>query len=235
MQCFILLFTHMSEEIPNLTAFDDDTLRAAFTALENRARVDATFVSNESDAEEFRLRWLGRKQGRLNEVSGRWLKAAPVDAKKALGVRFNALKAVVEQLLESALGAGPSDAALKAEAIDITLPGTRRLTGAEHPITRTLNEIVSVFAALGYSVGVGPEVETDFYNFESMNFPPGHPARDTQDTLVVANQERRPLRDRLLMRTHTSPVQMRTMESQPPPVRIRLKGCASTPTSPSAI
>jgi len=71
---------------------------------------------------------------------------------------------------------------------------------------------------------VGPEVETDFYNFESMNFPPGHTARDTQDTLVVANQERRPLRDRLLLRTHTSPVQMRTMERQPPPVRIVIPG-----------
>jgi phenylalanyl-tRNA synthetase alpha subunit len=104
-----------------------------------------------------------------------------------------------------ALRPGPTDAALAAEAIDITLPGSRRLTGAEHPITKTLNEITSVFAALGYSVGVGPEVETDFYNFESMNFPHGHPARDTQDTLVVANQERRPLRDRLLLRTHTSP------------------------------
>jgi len=80
------------------------------------------------------------------------------------------------------LGAGPSDAALAAEAIDITLPGTQRLVGAEHPITRTLNEITSVFAALGYSVGVGPELETDFYNFESMNFPPGHPARDTRRT-----------------------------------------------------
>ena len=113
-----------------------------------------------------------------------------------------------------------------------------------------------MFAALGYSVGVGPEVETDYYNFESMNFPPGHPARDTQDTLVVAEQERRPLRDRLLLRTHTSPVQMRTMEQQPPPVRIvipgkvhrndartrrtrrffiRWKGCAWTRISPSAI
>ena len=123
----------------------------------------------------------------------------------------------IRDRLDQAAGAGPTDAALAAEAIDITLPGTRRLTGAEHPITRTLNEITQVFAALGYSVGVGPEVETDYYNFESMNFPPGHPARDTQDTLVVANQERRPLRDRLLLRTHTSPVQMRTMEQQPPP------------------
>ncbi len=224
MQCFILLFTHMSDGIPELPAYDDAALEKAFAALETQAREAAAGLAGEAALEAFRLEWLGRKQGRLKGLSDRWLKAAPATAKKALGLRFNALKAVVEQLLDSALGASPSDAGLKAEAIDITLAGTRRLTGAEHPITRTMNEIVSVFAALGYSVGVGPEVETDFYNFESMNFPPGHPARDTQDTLVVANQERKPLRDRLLLRTHTSPVQMRTMEQQPPPVRIVIPG-----------
>jgi len=205
-------------------AFDEAALDQAFAQLERQAREAATALDGEEAVEAFRLKWVGQKQGRLKEVSGRWLKAAPPEAKKALGLRFNALKAVVEGLLDQAAGAGPSDAALAAEAIDITLPGTQRLTGAEHPITRTLNEIVGVFAALGYSVGVGPEVETDYYNFESMNFPPGHPARDTQDTLVVANQARRPQRDRLLMRTHTSPVQMRTMESQPPPVRIVIPG-----------
>src|ERR1700728_526233 len=216
---------HMTNEsIPNLIAFDDAALDKAFAALEAHAREAAASLGSEAAVEAFRLEWLGRKQGRLNEVSGRWLKSAPADAKKALGVRFNALKELVEGLLVAAVGCGPSDAALKSEAIDITLPGTRRLIGAEHPITRTMNEIVQVFAALGYSVGVGPEVETDFYNFESMNFPPGHPARDTQDTLVIANQERRPLRDRLLLRTHTSPVQMRTMELQPPPVRIVIPG-----------
>jgi phenylalanyl-tRNA synthetase alpha chain len=213
-----------NEEIPKLTAFDDAALDAAFAALEAQAREAAAALNGEADVEAFRLQWLGRKQGRLNEVSGQWLKAAPAEAKKALGLRFNALKSEVERLLEQAAGAGPSDAALAADAIDITLPGTRRLTGAEHLITRTMNEIVSVFAALGYSVGVGPEVETDYYNFECMNFPPGHPARDTQDTLVIAGQERRPQRDRLLLRTHTSPVQMRTMELQPPPVRIVIPG-----------
>ena len=208
-------------------------------------------------AEAFRLNWLGRKQGILTEVSGRWLKGAPPESKKAVGERFKKLKDLVERLLEEASSAGPSDAALAAEAIDITLPGTRRLTGAEHPITRTHERNrLSVFAALGYSVGVGPEVETDFYNFECMNFPPGHPARDTQDTLVIANQERRSLRDRLLLRTHTSPVQMRTMERsrrrsassfparctattrRTPRTRrssTRSKASASTPTSPSAI
>jgi phenylalanyl-tRNA synthetase alpha chain len=214
----------MNDEIPNLNAFDDTSLDAAFAVLETSARNAAAGLSSEADVEAFRLKWLGRKQGLLNEVSSRWLKGAPVEAKKALGLRFNALKAVVDGLLEAALGSGPSNAVLAAEAIDITLPGTQRLTGAEHPITRTLNEMTRVFAALGYSVGVGPEVETDYYNFESMNFPPGHPARDTQDTLVVAGQERKPLRDRLLLRTHTSPVQMRTMEAHPPPVRIVIPG-----------
>ena len=126
--------------------------------------------------------------------------------------------------MDAAASAGISLAELQSEAIDITLPGTRRALGAEHPLIKTMNEIVSVFQAMGYSVGVGPEVETDYYNFESLNFPPNHPARDTQDTLVVANQERKPLRDRLLMRTHTSPVQIRTMERQPPPVQIVIPG-----------
>jgi phenylalanyl-tRNA synthetase alpha chain len=213
-----------NEPIPDLGSFDEDSLEKAFAALAKQAAESAATLDGPEAVEAFRLEWLGRKQGRLNDISGRWLKSAPPQAKKSIGQRFNDLKKKVEELLEQASGSGPSNAALAAEAIDITLPGTRRLTGAEHPITRTWNEIVSVFAALGYSVGVGPEVETDFYNFESMNFPPGHPARDTQDTLVVANQERRPLRDRLLLRTHTSPVQMRTMEQQPPPVRIVIPG-----------
>ncbi|HET6206883.1 MAG TPA: phenylalanine--tRNA ligase subunit alpha [Terracidiphilus sp.] len=213
-----------NDAIPNLPEFDGAALDKAFSVLSQQATDEADAIAGPDDVEAFRLRWIGRKQGRLNDVSARWLKAAPAEAKKAVGERFKTLKELVEGLLDRASGSGPSDAALAAEAIDITLPGTRRLTGAEHPITRTLNEIVSVFAALGYSVGVGPEVETDFYNFESMNFPPGHPARDTQDTLIVANQERKPLRDRLLLRTHTSPVQMRTMEQQPPPVRIVIPG-----------
>jgi phenylalanyl-tRNA synthetase alpha chain len=211
-------------DIPDLTAFDETALDKAFAELEKQARNSAAAIDGPEDVEAFRLEWLGRKQGRLNDVSGKWLKAAPAEAKKLLGQRFNALKATVEELLDLAAGAGPSDAALAAEAIDITLPGTRHLMGAEHLITRTSNEIVEVFAALGYSVGVGPQVETDYYNFESMNFPPGHPARDTQDTLVIANQERRAQRERLLLRTHTSPVQMRTMELQPPPVRIVIPG-----------
>jgi phenylalanyl-tRNA synthetase alpha chain len=207
-----------------MTNAKDSNLDQSFAQLEQEARQAAASLGSPEAIENFRLDWLGRKQGRLKQLSDAWLKSAPVEQKREIGQRFNALKSVVESLLEEAAGAGPSDAVLAAEAFDVTLPGTRRLLGAEHPITRTTNELVSIFASLGYSVGVGPEVETDYYNFESMNFPPGHPARDTQDTLVIANQERKPLRDRLLLRTHTSPVQMRTMEEQPPPIRIVIPG-----------
>src|SRR5579859_3675888 len=207
-----------------MTNAEDPNSDQFFAQLEAEARQAAASLSSSEAVENFRLDWLGRKQGRLKQLSDQWLKTAPAESKREIGQRFNALKLLIESLLEEATGAGPSDAVLAAEALDVTLPGTRRLLGAEHPITRTMNELTSIFAGLGYSVGVGPEVETDYYNFESMNFPPGHPARDTQDTLVIAGQERRSLRDRLLLRTHTSPVQMRTMEQQPPPLRIVIPG-----------
>jgi phenylalanyl-tRNA synthetase alpha chain len=212
------------EQIPQLRSFDDAELEQAFDSLAIQVAGSAKDLATPQSVEQFRLEWLGRKQGRLKLVSEAWLKSAPPEAKKQLGQRFNTLKQQVEELLANAGGVGPDEASLASEAIDISLPGTRTLLGAEHPILRTMNEIVSVFQGMGYSVGVGPEVETDYYNFESLNFPPNHPARDTQDTLVVANQEKRPLRDRLLMRTHTSPVQIRTMEQQPPPVRIVIPG-----------
>ncbi len=206
--------------IPALTSYTAVALEDAFTAL---AREAATSLTTPEQVEQYRLYWLGRKQGRLKLVSEAWLKAAPAEAKRTLGQRFNALKAEIEQRLEDGVRAG-SGHTLEAESIDITLPGIRPPLGAEHPLIKTMHEMVGVFERMGYSVGVGPEVETDYYNFESLNFPPGHPARDTQDTLVLAHQGRKPLRDRLLLRTHTSPVQIRTMESQPPPVRIVIPG-----------
>jgi len=210
--------------IPALTGWSEAELDAAFAVVAREVEASAQALTSSDEKEEFRLRWLGRKQGRLKAISDAWLKAAPAEAKKPLGQRFNTLKALIEARLEASSGEGIAASALDAEAIDITLPGRRRKLGAEHPLIRTQHEIVGIFQRMGYSVGVGPEVETDYYNFESLNFPPGHPARDTQDTLVVAGQERKPLRERLLMRTHTSPVQIRTMEQQPPPVRIVIPG-----------
>jgi phenylalanyl-tRNA synthetase alpha chain len=212
------------DQIPELGGFEASEIDAAFAKVAAEVHDSSKDLADAEAVEYFRLHWLGRKQGRLKAISEAWLKTAPADAKKLIGQRFNKLKEEIERRLDAAASSGVSLAELRAEAIDITLPGTRRALGAEHPLVKTMNEIVSVFQAMGYSVGVGPEVETDYYNFESLNFPPNHPARDTQDTLVIANQERKPLRDRLLMRTHTSPVQIRTMERQPPPVQIVIPG-----------
>jgi phenylalanyl-tRNA synthetase alpha chain len=207
----------MSDEITPLQHFDDSSLVAAFAALAEEVRTaDAT------DPEAFRLHWLGRKQGRLKLISEAWLKSAPPEAKKALGIRFNQLKQQIEAALETP--ATTKAGATAEQGIDITLPGTQRAPGIPHPLLKTMHEIISVFHHLGYSTNLGPQVESDFYNFEALNFPPNHPARDTQDTLVIAGQQSRPSRDRLLMRTHTSPVQIRTMIAQAPPIRIVIPG-----------
>jgi phenylalanyl-tRNA synthetase alpha chain len=204
----------MNDQIPPLASYDGIALTDAFFALDAEVRITA----GQMPLEEFRLYWLGRKQGRLKLISDAWLKTAPAESRKLLGSSFNELKARIEAVLatESTVEVG--------NALDITLPGTRRNLGIEHPLVKTSREIVKIFQAMGYSVAAGPEVETDYYNFESLNFPPNHPARDTQDTLVVADQEGKPLRERLLMRTHTSPVQIRTMESTAPPLRIVIPG-----------
>ncbi len=210
----------MAQNFPQLGAFDDSTLDAAFTALMEEAHLAAARLTTAEAQENFRLEWLGRKAGRLKLLSEQWLKAAPPIAKKSLGIRFNMLKSEIESILD----AEPATKPRSISSLDISLPGIRRPIGVEHPLTRTMREMTAVFAALGYSVSTGPEVETDFYNFEALNFPPDHPARDTQDTLVVAGQEGKPLRERLLMRTHTSPVQIRSMSANPPPLRLVIPG-----------
>jgi len=211
----------MSAAIPELKQFDEAELDRVFAELEGEVAAQTRGLTSEEAMEAFRLEWLGRKQGRLGQLSAAWLKSAPVEAKKSLGMRFNKLKALIEEArASSAASGGKSEAA----GLDVTLPGAARRIGVEHPLVKTMAEIVSVFQRMGYSVGLGPEVETDFYNFEALNFPPNHPARDTQDTLVIAGQEGKPLRERLLMRTHTSPVQIRTMLEQAPPLRIVIPG-----------
>lgn len=211
----------MSDAIPTLLTYDEPALDRAFTAVAEEVRSGASALQTPEARESFRLHWLGRKQGRLKLISEAWLKSAPGEARKPLGIRFNQLKQEIEAALEAPT---PAAATPAARGIDITLPGTARQPGIAHPLVKTMQEIVRVFHQLGYSTNLGPQVETDFYNFEALNFPPNHPARDTQDTLQIAAQESRPSRDRLLMRTHTSPVQIRTMIAQAPPVRIVIPG-----------
>ena len=213
--------------VPKLEDYSPAALDKAVQELLTAVRQEAMSISSENESKAFRDRWMARKNGILTQVNDLWLKAAPGPAKREVGARVNKLKIEVEQTVDDAqrrLSGSASQARLESERIDITLPGIHRPLGAEHPIIRTMNEIVNVFRAMGYSVAEGPEIETDYFNFEALNFPPNHPARDTQDTLFVAGQEKKPQRDRLLLRTHTSPVQIHAMEQQPPPIRIVVPG-----------
>jgi len=217
----------MAYTVPKLTDYSAAALDSAADGLKSALREESRAVSDESQFKAFRDRWMARKNGVLTQLNDLWLKAAPKDAKRDVGQRVNELKTKVEQTVETALAriqSGVSSGKLAAERLDITLPGIRRPLGAEHPVIKTMNEMIAVFRNLGYSVEEGPEIETDFYNFEALNFPPNHPARDTQDTLFIAGQESKPLRDRLLLRTHTSPVQIRTMQKTKPPVRVVCPG-----------
>jgi phenylalanyl-tRNA synthetase alpha chain len=213
--------------VPKLEDYSAEELDRAVTELLSALQSEAAALRTESDWKSFRDGWMARKNGVLTQINDIWLKAAPAPAKRDVGRRVNELKAHVEFAVERAhdkINASSAGAKLASERLDITLPGIQRPIGVKHPVLRVMDEIVAVFKAMGYSVGKGPEVETDYYNFESLNFPPDHPARDTQDTLFIAGQESKPARDRLMLRTHTSPVQIRTMEVQQPPVRIVIPG-----------
>lgn len=236
----------MAYTVPKLEDYSPAALDKAVRELLDAVRQEGDAVDGENDWKTFRDRWMARKNGILSQVNDLWLKAAPGASKRDVGARVNQLKTEVAQIVErqrlrvlapTLTVEHPgvdipaqdwerfaNEAKLLSERIDVTLPGIYRPLGAEHPIIRTMNEIVDVFRRMGYSVAEGPEIETDYYNFEALNFPPNHPARDTQDTIFIAGQESRPQRDRLLLRTHTSPVQIRTMLSQPPPVRTVIPG-----------
>jgi phenylalanyl-tRNA synthetase alpha chain len=232
-------------DLPQIRNFTKESIEEAFESLSTQVWQEAMGTSDEASIEAFRVRWLGRKNGILTLIKEEWFPQTPAELKKLFGMHFNSLRGEVEDQIRAntalALGAstvplGLADEIAKSkqseknkrllgqQKLDITLPGIQRPIGVKHPVLRVMDEIVAVFKAMGYSVGAGPEVETDYYNFESLNFPPNHPARDTQDTLFIAGQESKPTRDRLMLRTHTSPVQIRTMEQQPPPVRIVIPG-----------
>ena len=170
---------------------------------------------------------MARKNGLLTQINDLWLKAAPKAAKREVGQYVNDLKHLIEKEIAGWSGfveGAAGDLTVRLQSVDITLPGMRRAIGAEHPVVKTTNEMVRVFQKLGYSVADGPVVETDYYNFEALNFPPNHPARDTQDTLFIAGQQAKPQRGRLLLRTHTSPVQIRALKAHGAPLAVIAPG-----------
>jgi phenylalanyl-tRNA synthetase alpha chain len=188
------------------------------------ARAEIGRASDPKDVESLRVSFLGKK-GALSQVL-HGLGRLPASERPRAGRAANEAKTEIERLLEEAVTRARRaalEAELRGPRRDPTLPGRQSFRGRPHPIARTLADIVRVFERLGFEAVEGPEVETDHYNFESLNFPPEHPARDMQDTFFVEVESPDGPRDALL-RTHTSPVQIRTMLARKPPVRVIAPG-----------
>ncbi|HUL35729.1 MAG TPA: phenylalanine--tRNA ligase subunit alpha [Candidatus Eisenbacteria bacterium] len=185
--------------------------------------------------DDFRLRWLGRKSGILTKISDHWLKPASPDLKRVVGAELNKFKAHVETILEQrllAVESGAESASTAKDRVDLSLPGVTRPIGSHHLIRSVMQEIEDIFFSIGFSVVEGPEIETPYYNFEALNIPEHHPVRDDMDTFYLDLPKGAP--GPLLLRTHTSPVQIRTMEKRQPPVRVIVPGKVYRRDNPDA-
>ncbi|MGH7622375.1 MAG: phenylalanine--tRNA ligase subunit alpha, partial [Gemmatimonadaceae bacterium] len=183
-------------------------------------------AGDDAALEAWHVRYLGRKDGRLTGVL-RGLAQRAIEERKSVGAAANALKTELDAAYDErrdALRRSTIARSLETGKIDVTLPARPHERGRLHPVTQTLRQVLDAFTSMGFSVVEGPEVELDYYNFEALRIPADHPARDMWDTLWVDEEAngRRPL----LMRTHTSPAQIRTMEQQAPPIRIVVPGRA---------
>ena len=186
-------------------------------ALLSQAVRELAGISTEEALHEVRVRFLGRKGDLTALMKG--IGALPPEERPMMGQIVNEVRDELDEKFDTALiniRAAKKAQKLKEESIDVTLPGRRIVLGTKHPITLVIEEITDIFAGLGFQVAEGPEIELDYYNFEALNFPKDHPARDMQDTFFIG--------ENLLLRTHTSPVQIRTMLKHAPPVRIIAPG-----------
>jgi phenylalanyl-tRNA synthetase alpha chain len=185
--------------------------------IENNLQAQLSSINELKELEEYKVKALGKKS-ELYQLSRSIGQLSP-EERKVAGATVNKLKNFIQDeitSLESKLKSKAKEDQLKNERIDITMPGKHVRLGSNHPVSTVLREIVDIFKPLGYSVASGPEIEHDFYNFEALNIPEEHPARDMQDTFYVM--------DNVVLRTHTSPIQIRTMMQNKPPVRILAPG-----------
>jgi phenylalanyl-tRNA synthetase alpha chain len=192
-------------------------LEAQLVSLRQEAQAAIASTTNLDQLEQLRIKYIGKK-GSLSQVLGSMSKLDATE-RPLIGALANQVKEALHTALEQkriALQAAQIEAKLAAEALDVTMPGTYRSQGRAHPLTSTVERMIDIFVGLGYTVATGPEIETDYYNFGALNFPPDHPARDMQDTLYLP--------DGNLLRTHTSTVQIRYMEENDPPVRVVVPG-----------
>jgi len=185
-----------------------------------RSDIEAETLDSEEQVESFRIKYLGRKSGIVTDLFAA-IRNVDQSDRKAYGQRINALKRFAEQRIEQARST-LSGSTYGDDQVDATLPGRHVPTGSLHPITQTAEAIKRIFRQLGYSIEEGPEIEDDYHNFTALNFPTNHPARDMQDTLFLEAPP--PLGTGVLLRTHTSPLQIRIMESGDPPFRVIVPG-----------
>lgn len=195
--------------------------------LQQEALEAISQAQTEDAVEELRVAYVGRKGGKLNEIL-KGLKDLPDEEKRVVGPAANEARTAVESALDKKLKELKGDS----EGIDLTLPGFSQTTGHLHPMTQVLEELAEIFRKMGFMVYEGPEIEHDFYNFESLNIPKSHPARDIQDTFFLKTPITRPEKETLekdgqwVLRTHTSPMQSRIMEMYEPPLRVVVPGRA---------
>lgn len=185
-------------------------------SIENLKQLSADTLE---DIEQLRIQYLGKK-GVLNELFAQF-KSVPNEEKKEMGSLLNELKTAVQTKIEALREAVENRSESNISVDDLTKPACLEQLGSRHPISLVRNEIISIFSKIGYTVEEGPEIEDDWHVFSALNFPPEHPARDMQDTFFVENREDG---NHAVLRTHTSSVQVRTMEKQKPPIRIIAPG-----------
>lgn len=201
-------------------------------SIKQEALAAISAASSAEAIEAVRIQYVSRK-GTIPELM-KQLKTLPPEDRKAFGQQVNDLKQSVESALTGKKAALEALPAADTAGIDVTLPGYWRELGSLHPITQLIERTTAIFRRLGFTVADGPDIETVFNNFDALNHPPGHPARDEKDTFYLCPRENKPAAEQQLLRTHTSPVQVRYMLSHPPPIRIIAPGRCYRRDTPDA-
>jgi len=185
--------------------------------MRNQALAALSKVSDVAELDNLKVEYLGKK-GKLTQILKGMGQLSP-EERPVIGQIANEIRLALEEGIQSVrerLNKKLINQKLKSEVIDVTMPGKRKALGRKHPLTNILDEIKDIFLGMGYEIAEGPEVETDYNNFEALNIPKYHPARDTQDTFYIT--------ENILLRTHTSPVQIRHMKTHKPPIRVICPG-----------
>jgi phenylalanyl-tRNA synthetase alpha chain len=223
-----------SQSLAALGVHSAEQVQSLFAEVRQQFDSQAGNVTDENSWKTFRDAWLARKSGVFTLVTDNWLKPASPDLKRSVGAALNELRKHVDSEIEAkrlSLAANAEGNASAKDRVDLSLPGVIRPVGSHHLIRQVFQEIEDIFSSIGFSVAEGPEIETPYYNFEALNIPEHHPVRDDMDTFYLELPKGA---GPLLLRTHTSPVQIRTMEKRQPPIRVIIPGKVYRRDNPDA-